>query len=171
MLCAGCLVELQGSILCESCKAGVVGDLQAGDRAWPLRVVRWALAWDLLMAALAPIGAAVEWVYGWFASYYFPVQMQNTPNGTAALAAAQGDWIIFATVGGIGLLLAILPAVLLWQRRPSGYAAQWVSLLAVPVLSVVWAEYGAILIAASALVLIQYWRKPEIRQYCQEETP
>lgn len=171
MLCADCLVEIHGSLLCEACKGGVLTDLQAESRELPLRIIRWVVGWDLLMAVLAPAGAAAEWIYRCFEAYYLPVQMHNTTSGSASLAAEQGNWIIFATVGGIGLLLAALPAVLLWQRRPFGYTAQWVSLVAVPVLSVVWSDYGAVLVGASALVLIHYWRKPEVRRYSTEEMP
>src|SRR4051794_5380505 len=110
MLCARCLVELRGQTWCAGCKAALIAELQNAARNARPRVVPWVLAWDVVLALLAPLGAAGEWILRCTMAYEY--------GGYPAQTAAQETWLLYFIVGGIGALLAVLPAIMLWQRRP-----------------------------------------------------
>ena len=172
-LCADCLVEVQGRVLCAACKAVLLHALQPGAVHPRPRVIFWVLAYDAALLLGALLTSAVQIVFYTMLSGTHTYIMDAQMNGISIPMPPVDLLWIHVVVGIIGVLVALLPMVLLWLRRSSAYFAQLAVLVAGPLLALVWAwePWMTLPYWIAAAVLIARWMCPDLRAYCREETP
>jgi hypothetical protein len=154
--CSQCLVDFRGSNLCAWCKQAAVVQMQRqANSCDPRTVMLWARIYNIVMVlgCLAMLGLQF-FAYG------------NTRFGFYS----EPMWLAWRYVpAGIGLLMALPPAIGLGQGRRWTYLWEMIILIPSMLLSCFWASCLGIVFWPCAIVLLVFWVRPEVKDFF--ETP
>jgi hypothetical protein len=160
--CDQCLVEFRGVRLCAWCKQASLVQMQSHhSRVDPRQVVMWARVYDAVVAvgSLLMLGVMTFQmaVTGADRSFFF----------TPGAAFLQGLWGLMLIVPAVLLVASAVPALAIGPGK--SWAYMWQTILLVPsaLLGCLCAGCWSILLWPAAIVLMVYWIKPEVKEYCE----
>jgi hypothetical protein len=156
--CNQCLVELRGSYLCAWCKQAALAQMQRGAVTVDARqVVLWARIYDIVMAlgAFAMLGFQI-----------FSMSVNSGLDQTFFQSFQMLYWLGLIP-SSVALLASIPPAVGLGPGRKWAYLWQMIMLIPSMLLSCLWASCFGLVFWPAAIVLLVYWIKPEVKDYCE----
>lgn len=155
--CDHCLVEFRGAHLCAWCKQAALVQMQRGaSTVDPRAVVMWARIYDFVVSAGAFVMLAWQAVTA--------SQTMSSP-----FFQMMGWWYALSLVAPAATLaMALPPAIGLGAGRRWAYAWQTFMLIPSMLLSCLWAGCFGLLLWVPAIVLLVYWVKPEVRDYCEQ---
>jgi hypothetical protein len=162
--CESCLTEMGGQPLCGWCRDQRLQVIQQRPTAKPEAVLLAARIFNavVLLAVLLIVG-----FYGLMLYFPMAASVANGPDGAAGSRTVS---LIFLSIGaGIVLLNALMYLPPLFGLGP-GRAWSWTWQLVTLILTIVGGclTFGGLgsLLALPAIVLLLFWVKPEVRDYC-----